>query len=291
MVDGTSYLYRAYYTFPYWINKYGEPSGAIYGVINMLRKIILKYQDNQIIVVFDSPNKTFRHAIFKKYKKNRPAMPEDLKKQIPFLYKIIKLIGIPLILVPSVEADDIIGTLSYRAEKIGLTILISSNDKDMLQLVTEKINIINTTYDVIIGPKEIKKKYGITPKLMIDLLALMGDVVDNIPGIPGIGEKTALMLIKHFGCLEKIYEEIENIKILPIHGAKNISIKIKKNKEIAFLSKKLSTIKLDIPLDVDLENLKTSKLKKQKLLHFFNHYNFKKWKKQVENDSWLTTKK
>ncbi|MCW5196721.1 hypothetical protein LDP10_02060 [Buchnera aphidicola (Pemphigus obesinymphae)] len=290
-MDGTSYLYRAYYTFPYLINKSGEPSGAIYGVINMLRKIILKYQDNQIIIVFDSPHKNFRHDIFKKYKKNRPAMPENLKKQIPILYKIIKSIGIPLIFIPSVEADDIIGTLSYRAEKIGLTILISSNDKDMLQLVTENIKIINSTYDVIIGPKEIQKKYGIPPKLIIDLLALMGDVVDNIPGVPGIGEKTALILIKHFGCLEKIYKEIKNIKILPIRGANNISIKIKKNKEIAFLSKKLSTIKLDIPIDLDLENLKTLRLKKQKLLYFFDHYNFKKWKKQVENDSWLITEK
>ena len=254
----------------------------------MLRKLLIKYQDYQIITVFDTPNKTFRHTLFKNYKKNRPSMPENLKSQIQPLYKIIKFIGIPVITIPSVEADDIIGTLSYRAEKLGLSVLISSNDKDMIQLVSEKIRIINSMQDVIIGLNEVKEKYGIiSPILMIDLLALMGDVSDGIPGIPGIGKKTALILLKKFGCLENIYKKIEDIKTLPIRGTKNITIQIKKNKEIAFLSKKLSTIRLDIPINLNFQDLKKSKFKKQEILYFFNYYNFQKWNEQVKNNSWL----
>ncbi|WP_367673832.1 5'-3' exonuclease H3TH domain-containing protein [Buchnera aphidicola] len=287
MVDGTFYLYRAYYTFPSLTNRWGEPSGAIYGVISMLRKLLIQYKENPIIVVFDSPHKNFRHILFKNYKKNRPNMPTSLKNQIPMLYKIITSIGIPIITVPLVEADDIIGTLSYCAEKENFSVLIMSNDKDMMQLVTQNIRIINSTYNIKIGPDEVKKKYGIPPILIIDLLALMGDTSDNIPGVPGIGEKTALILLRNFGCLEKIYEKIENIMILPIRGKKNIIINMKKNKEIAFLSKKLSTIRLDVPININFKDLKISKLKKQELLYFFHYYNFKKWNQQVKNDSWL----
>lgn len=257
----------------------------------MLRKLLLKYKNYQVITVFDTPNKNFRHTLFKNYKKNRPIMPINLQDQIQPLYKIIKLIGIPVVTIPSVEADDIIGTLSHCAEKLGSSVLISSNDKDMIQLVTENIRIINSIHDTIIGPNEVKEKYGISPILMIDLLALMGDTSDSIPGIPGIGKKTALILLKHFGSLEKIYQKIDDIKILPIRGAKNITVKIKKNKEIAFLSKKLSTIKLDIPINFNFHNLKQPKLKKKELLYFFNYYNFHKWNTQVNNNSWLLTKK
>jgi DNA polymerase I len=257
----------------------------------MLRKLLLKYKDHQMITVFDTPNKNFRHILFKNYKKNRPIMPSNLQDQIQPLHKIIQLIGIPVITIPSIEADDIIGTLSHRAEKSGLSVLISSNDKDMIQLVTTNIRIINSMHDIIIGPNEVEEKYGISPTLMIDLLALMGDASDSIPGVPGIGKKTALILLKHFGSLEKIYNKIDDIKILPIRGAKNITIKIKKNKEIAFLSKKLSTIKLDVPINFNFQDLKKPKLKKKELLYFFNYYNFYKWNTQVNNNSWLLTKK
>jgi len=238
----------------------------------MFRKLLSQYNFYKMIVVFDSPMKTFRHNLFKQYKKNRSAMPIDLKNQIQPLYTKIKLLGIPSIIIPSVEADDIIGTLSYQAEKKGYFTLIATSDKDMAQLVTKNINIIDSIKNIILGPEAIKKKYGISPKLIIDFLALVGDTADNIPGVIGIGKKTAIILLTQLGSIEKIYNKIEQIKQLPLRGVKNIVEKLKQNKQMAFFSKALVTIKLDVSLHDTYKNFTLPIFQQKKILFFLKNY-------------------
>lgn len=189
LVDGSSYLYRAYHAFPPLTNSAGEPTGAMYGVLNMLRSLILQYQPTHAAVVFDAKGKTFRDELFEHYKSHRPPMPDDLRAQIEPLHAMVKAMGLPLLAVSGVEADDVIGTLAREAEKMGRPVLISTGDKDMAQLVTPGITLINTMTNTILGPEEVVTKYGVPPELIIDFLALMGDSSDNIPGVPGVGEK------------------------------------------------------------------------------------------------------
>jgi DNA polymerase-1 len=200
LIDGTYYLYRAYYALPLFTNTLGEPIGAIYGIINMIKKILHDHKPKYMIIIFDSPSKNFRHQLFPEYKKNRKNIPDELKIQINSIYKIIKYLGVSTIIIPNFEADDVIGTLSnYYAQKNNL-VLISTNDKDLGQLVSNNIKIINND-NKILGPKEIELKYGVQSQFIPDLLGLMGDTTDNIPGIPGIGKKTAIKLIQNFGSL------------------------------------------------------------------------------------------
>lgn len=189
LVDGSSYLYRAYHAFPPLTNSAGEPTGAMYGVLNMLRSLIMQYKPTHAAVVFDAKGKTFRDELFEHYKSHRPPMPNDLRAQIEPLHAMVKAMGLPLLAVSGVEADDVIGTLAREAEKAGRPVLISTGDKDMAQLVTPNITLINTMTNTILGPEEVVNKYGVPPELIIDFLALMGDSSDNIPGVPGVGEK------------------------------------------------------------------------------------------------------
>jgi DNA polymerase-1 len=181
LVDGSSYLYRAYHAFPPLTNSAGEPTGAMYGVLNMLRSLILQYQPTHAAVVFDAKGKTFRDELFEHYKSHRPPMPDDLRAQIEPLHEMVKAMGLPLLAVSGVEADDVIGTLAREAEKAGRPVLISTGDKDMAQLVTPGITLINTMTNTVLGPEEVVTKYGVPPELIIDFLALMGDSSDNIP--------------------------------------------------------------------------------------------------------------
>lgn len=183
LVDGSSYLYRAYHAFPPLTNSAGEPTGAMYGVLNMLRSLILQYQPTHAAVVFDAKGKTFRDELFEHYKSHRPPMPDDLRAQIEPLHAMVKAMGLPLLAVSGVEADDVIGTLAREAEKVGRPVLISTGDKDMAQLVTQNITLINTMTNMILGPDEVVNKYGVPPELIIDFTALMGDSSDNIPGV------------------------------------------------------------------------------------------------------------
>ncbi len=174
LVDGSSYLYRAYHAFPPLTNSAGEPTGAMYGVLNMLRSLIMQYQPTHAAVVFDAKGKTFRDELFEHYKSHRPPMPDDLRAQIEPLHAMVKAMGLPLLAVSGVEADDVIGTLAREAEKVGRPVLISTGDKDMAQLVTPNITLINTMTNTILGPDEVVNKYGVPPELIIDFLALMG---------------------------------------------------------------------------------------------------------------------
>lgn len=288
LVDGSSYLYRAYHAFPPLTNGAGEPTGAMYGVLNMLRSLIMQYQPSHIAVVFDAKGKTFRDELFAEYKSHRPPMPDDLREQIAPLHQMVQAMGLPLLVVPGVEADDVIGTLARRAEQAGRHVLISTGDKDMAQLVTPSITLINTMTNTVLGPQEVFDKYGVPPELIIDFLALMGDASDNIPGVPGVGEKTAQALLQGIGGLQSIYGDIDRVATLSFRGAKTMGAKLLLNKEKADLSYLLATIKTDVDLALDCDDLAIKPLDSATLHTLFQRYEFKRWLSDAQDGSWLT---
>ncbi len=287
LVDGSSYLYRAYHAFPPLTNSVGEPTGAMYGVLNMLRSLLLQYQPTHVAVVFDAKGKTFRDELFEHYKSHRPPMPDDLRAQIEPLHAMVKAMGLPLLAVSGVEADDVIGTLACEADKKGRPVLISTGDKDMAQLVTPNVTLINTMSNTILGPKEVVTKYGVPPELIIDFLALMGDSSDNIPGVPGVGEKTAQALLQGLGGLDSLYAAPEKIAELSFRGAKTMAAKLEQNKEVAYLSYQLATIKTDVPLELTSEQLEVQQPATEELVELFKRYEFKRWTADVEAGKWL----
>lgn len=290
LVDGSSYLYRAYHAFPPLTNSRGEPTGAMYGVLNMLRSLLLQYQPTHAAVVFDAKGKTFRDELFEHYKSHRPPMPDDLRAQIEPLHAMVRAMGLPLLAVSGVEADDVIGTLALEAEKVGRPVLISTGDKDMAQLVTPGVTLINTMTNTILGPDEVRTKYGVPPELIIDFLALMGDSSDNIPGVPGVGEKTAQALLQGMGGLDTLYAHPEKIAELSFRGAKTMAAKLEQSKELAYLSYKLATIKTDVELELTCEQLEVEQPAAQELLELFKQYEFKRWITDVEAGTWMQAK-
>ncbi|MFZ4834622.1 DNA polymerase I [Rouxiella sp. Mn2063] len=291
LVDGSSYLYRAYHAFPPLTNAAGEPTGAMYGVLNMLRSLLLQYQPSHVAVVFDAKGKTFRDELFAEYKSHRPPMPDDLRAQIEPLHQMVKAMGLPLLAVSGVEADDVIGTLALQAEKAGHAVLISTGDKDMAQLVTPGVTLINTMNNAILGPDEVVEKFGVPPELIIDFLALMGDSSDNIPGVPGVGEKTAQALLQGIGGLDALYGDLDKIATLSFRGAKTMAGKLEQNKEVAYLSYKLATIKTDVELDVTCDQLNVAQPDDEQLRTLFDRYEFKRWLADIDGGTWLSNKK
>ncbi|MFP1727605.1 DNA polymerase I [Lonsdalea quercina] len=291
LVDGSSYLYRAYHAFPPLTNSAGEPTGAMYGVLNMLRSLLLQYHPSHVAVVFDAKGKTFRDELFEHYKSHRPPMPDDLRAQIEPLHKMVRAMGLPLLAVSGVEADDVIGTLAQQAELNSTPVLISTGDKDMAQLVTPNVTLINTMNNAILGPQEVCDKYGIPPELIIDFLALMGDASDNIPGVPGIGEKTAQALLQGLGGLDKLYANLDKIADLSFRGAKTMAAKLEQHKEVAYLSYQLATIKTDVELELSCEQLAVTEPQVDELSELFRHYEFRRWQVELESGAWLSGKK
>lgn len=290
LVDGSSYLYRAFHAFPPLTNREGEPTGAMYGVLNMLKSLITQVEPSHIAVVFDAKGKTFRDELFEQYKSHRPPMPDDLRAQIQPLHSIIKALGIPLISVEGVEADDVIGTLAVQAAKDGKHVLISTGDKDMAQLVNDHIMLINTMNNTLLDREAVIDKYGIPPELVIDWLALQGDSSDNIPGVKGVGEKTALALLQGIGSIQTIYENLDKVAELGFRGAKTFAPKLLAEKEMADLSYLLATIKTDVPLDITHDQLTTSPQNHDQLVELFGKYEFKKWLSEVMNGTNPVTK-
>ena len=283
LVDGSSYLYRAFHAFPPLTNSAGEPTGAMYGVLNMLKSLISQVQPSHIAVVFDAKGKTFRDEMFEQYKSHRPPMPDDLRKQIQPLHDIIRALGIPLLVIEGVEADDVIGTLAVAASKANQKVLISTGDKDMAQLVDDNIMLINTMNNTLLDREAVIEKYGIPPELIIDYLALMGDSADNIPGVAGVGEKTALGLLQGIGSMAEIYANLDKVAELPIRGAKKLGDKLLAEKEMADLSYRLATIKTDVALDITPEQLTLDASNNDQLTEYFGRYEFKRWLNEVMN--------
>lgn len=289
LVDGSSYLYRAFHAFPPLTNSAGEPTGAMYGVLNMLKSLISQVQPSHIAVVFDAKGKTFRDEMFEQYKSHRPPMPDDLRKQIQPLHDIIRALGIPLLVIEGVEADDVIGTLAVAASKANQKVLISTGDKDMAQLVDDNIMLINTMNNTLLDRDAVIEKYGIPPELIIDYLALMGDSADNIPGVAGVGEKTALGLLQGIGSMAEIYANLDKVAELPIRGAKKLGDKLLAEKEMADLSYRLATIKTDVALDITPEQLTLGASNNDQLTEYFGRYEFKRWLNEVMNGAYSIT--
>ncbi|OOF56388.1 DNA polymerase I [Rodentibacter genomosp. 2] len=285
LVDGSSYLYRAFHAFPPLTNSAGEPTGAMYGVLNMLKSLISQVQPSHIAVVFDAKGKTFRDELFEQYKSHRPPMPDDLRKQIQPLHDMIRALGIPLLVVEGVEADDVIGTLARQASHNGKKVLISTGDKDMAQLVDDNIMLINTMNNSLLDRQGVIEKYGIPPELIIDYLALMGDSSDNIPGVAGVGEKTALGLLQGLGSMTDIYANLDKVAELPIRGAKKLGEKLLAEKQNADLSYTLATIKTDVVLSITPDELLLGESDNDRLIEYFGRYEFKRWLSEVMNSS------
>ncbi len=281
LIDGSSYLYRAFFACPPLTNAQGEPTGAIFGVINMIRSLINQYNPTHIAVVFDAKGGSFRNEIYSEYKATREAMPENLRPQIDPIHTILKAMGLPLLCIEGVEADDVIGTLARQAERENLEVLISTGDKDMAQLVSDKITLINTMNNAVLDPKGVMDKFGVPPEKIIDYLALRGDSSDNIPGVPGVGEKTAQSLLTEFTSIKDIYARLDDIEKLSIRGAKSLKQKLIDNQTEAELSYLLATIKTDVKLDFTNEQLLISDIDVNKLVELFSYYGFHRWQKEL----------
>ncbi|MFP4262283.1 MAG: DNA polymerase I [Halomonas sp.] len=278
LVDGSSYLYRAFHALPALTTSEGQPTGAIKGVLNMLKRLIKDYPESPMAVVFDAPGKTFRDALFEQYKSQRPPMPDDLRAQVEPLHQCVKALGLPLLCIEGVEADDVIGTLARQATEAGRDAVISTGDKDMAQLVNAHITLVNTMKGETLDVDGVKEKFGLPPERIIDFLALMGDKVDNIPGVPGVGEKTALGLLQGVGGgLDAIYADLEKVKTLGFRGAKTLPKKLAEHRDQAFLSYQLATIKTDCELQVGLDDLDIAHPDREALLELYRRLEFRAW--------------
>ncbi len=281
LVDGSSYLFRAFHGLPPLTNSKGQDTGAIYGVVNMLKSLIKQYNPTHMAVIFDAKGKTFRDDIYKEYKANRPPMPDELRSQIEPLHAIIKAMGLPVIVESGVEADDVIGTLAKHATEKGIDTLISTGDKDMAQLVNEHVTLINTMTNQLMDVEGVNTKFGIPPELVIDFLALKGDKVDNIPGVPGVGDKSAQALLNGIGGIDDIYKNLDKIADLSFRGSKSMAAKMQEYEEQARLSYTLATISIDLDLDYDVETLMPCQADNEQLRDLFAEYEFKRWHAEV----------
>lgn len=270
LVDGSSYLFRAFYALPDLSTSDGHPTGAIRGVVAMLRRLAKDYATSPIAVIFDAPGKTFRDDMFPEYKANRASMPDDLRQQIEPIHKIVQAMGLPLLVVPDVEADDVIGTLAEQATKAKRHTVISTGDKDIAQLVSEHVTLVNTMTDTKMDRDGVIEKFGVPPEAIIDYLALMGDTVDNIPGVPKVGPKTAAKWLNEHGTLDTIIEKADTFK-------GKIGEHLRGALEQLPLSKALTTIKCDVALEVDIHGLVPTEPDVAALTELFKTYEFKGW--------------
>ncbi|WP_061019426.1 DNA polymerase I [Vibrio splendidus] len=277
LIDGSSYLYRAFHAYPGTMSNGDIPTNAVYGVVNMLRSMMRQFASDRIAVIFDAKGKTFRDDMYPEYKANRPPMPDDLRCQIEPLHNVIRAMGLPLISIPGVEADDVIGTLASQASAMGMPVLISTGDKDMAQLVDDNVTLINTMTNVVMDREGVIEKFGIPPELIIDYLALMGDKVDNIPGVPGVGDKTATALLQGIGSIEKLYQNLDDIAALGFRGSKTMAKKLIDNKDNAEMSYELATIKLDVELEETPESLVKAQPNTDELIKLYGQLVFKSW--------------
>ena len=283
LVDGSSYLFRAFHGMPPLTNSKGMDTGAIYGVVNMLRSLVKDYNPSHMVVVFDAKGKTFRDDIYAQYKANRPPMPNELRSQIEPLHKIVEAMGFSILVEPGVEADDVIGTLATRASKIGRACVISTGDKDMAQLVDEHVTLINTMTRSAMDVNGVVEKFGVPAELIIDFLALKGDKVDNIPGVPGVGDKSAVAMLMGIGGIKAIYENLDKIAELDFRGAKTMAAKMLEYKDQAFLSYQLATIATDLPLEMELSSFTIDDMNKPVLREIFAELEFKRWLSEVSD--------
>ncbi|MGQ7300639.1 DNA polymerase I [Marinobacter nauticus] len=278
LVDGSSYLFRAYHALPPLTTSKNHPTGAIKGVISMLRRIEQDFPGSKTVVVFDAKGKTFRHDMYEEYKANRPPMPDDLAVQIEPIHEIVRAMGLPLLIVPGVEADDVIGTLAHEATSKGIDVVVSTGDKDMAQLVSDHVTLINTMTETAMDRDGVVEKFGVTPEQIIDYLALVGDKVDNIPGVNKCGPKTAVKWLQSYDNLDNLIEHADEIK-------GKIGEYLREATDTLPLSRELATIRTDVELEFGLEDLQERQQDDANLLELFKEYEFRTWIAELENGS------
>ncbi len=284
LIDGSSYLYRAYHALPNLENSHGEPTGALHGVLNMVNKLVREEQATHIGVVFDAPGKTFRDDMFPEYKANRPPMPDDLRSQVEPILDVIKAMGLPLLQIKGVEADDVIGTLCERAAAAGLRVLVSTGDKDMAQLVNQHVTLVNTMSDSILDRDAVKEKFDVFPEQIIDYLALVGDTSDNIPGVPKVGAKTAAKWLNLYDSVAGIIEHADEI------GGK-VGESLRDNIETLRMSQQLATIKLDVDLPLAIDDLQPTPADSASLKEIYGRYELRTLLRQLSEQDLQDTNK
>ncbi|MGB5291486.1 MAG: 5'-3' exonuclease H3TH domain-containing protein, partial [Lysobacterales bacterium] len=274
LVDGSSYIYRAYHALPNLTNSAGEPTGALLGVANMLRRLLKDAESDNIAVVFDAKGPTFRHEMYAEYKANRPPMPLELRQQVESIHEIVRLMGLPLIEVPGVEADDVIGTLANRATDQKINCVISTGDKDMAQLVNDHVSLVNTMTDTSMDADGVVEKFGVTPEQIVDYLALTGDKADNIPGVEKCGPKTAAKWLNNWQDLDGVIANAPDMK-------GKIGEYLREALETLPLSKDLATIRGDLDLDLDVDQLKRGPVDEVALREFLQRNEFNSWLREL----------
>jgi DNA polymerase-1 len=279
LIDGSSYLFRAFYAIGGLSTSKGFPSNAIFGFTSMLLRVLREMKPEYVAMVFDAKGPTFREEIYSDYKANRPGMPEGLEPQIPYVKRIVEAYGIPVIEIKGYEADDVIGTIAKEVAKQGIDVVIVTGDKDMLQLVDEHVRTLDTMKDRSYGPREVVDRYGVKPEEMTDVMALMGDSIDNIPGVPGIGEKTAVALIKEYKTLENLLANREKV------SKRKLGETLTRFAEQAALSKRLATISTDVPLEYDLRDFASSEPDVERLKEIFRELEFNRFLKEVTSET------
>jgi DNA polymerase-1 len=275
LIDGSSYLYRAFHALPSLTNSQGEPTGALHGVLTMILKLVREQEPSHIAVVFDAPGKTFRDAIYPEYKATRPPMPDELREQVQSILDSVTAMGLPLLQVPDVEADDVIGTLCRQAAQQGLDVLVSTGDKDLAQLVNDRVTLVNTMNDTTLDRDAVKAKFDVYPEQIIDYLALVGDSSDNIPGVPKVGPKTAAKWLNLYGSADAIVEHGDEIK-------GKVGESLRDNVEQLHLSRDLATIRQDVELDVGIDDLNATDGDKAALRKLLNHYELRSLLRQLD---------
>lgn len=274
LVDGSAYIFRAFFAVPRLNNSKGLPTNAIFGFTNMMLRFLKQHSPEYIVIALDAGRETFRNEMFAEYKGNRPEAPADLIPQFPYIRKVVDALNLPLLELNGYEADDIIATLCQNmAAEVGEIVVVSS-DKDLMQLVTNGTKLLDGAKDRWIGADEVKEKFGVAPEQVVEVMGLMGDAVDNIPGVRGIGEKTAIALIQTFGSLESLFDNLDRVSQMKLRGAARVQKILADGREAAFLSRNLATVKRDVPLDYQLEQFRYQGHDSDKVKELFGELEF-----------------
>ena len=283
LIDGSAYIFRAFFAIPPLNNTTGLPTNAIFGFTNILLKFLKQYKPEYVAVALDAGRETFRNQMFADYKGNRPEAPADLIPQFPYFRKVLDALKLPLLELAGYEADDIIATLCERLSGQGCELVVVSSDKDLMQLVTNGVKLLDSAKDRWIGKDEVREKFGVAPEQVIEVMGLMGDPVDNIPGVKGIGEKTASALIQQFQSLENLFAHLDEMEQMKLRGAARVRDLLEKDKDVAFLSRALATVKRDVPIDARLEELRFNGFDLDKTRALFTELEFTNLIKLIEN--------
>jgi DNA polymerase I len=283
LIDGSAYIFRAFFAIPPLTNTTGMPTNAIFGFTNILLKFLKQYQPEYVAVALDAGRVTFRNEMFAGYKGNRPEAPADLIPQFPYFRKVLDALNVPLLELPGYEADDIIATLCERMANQACELVVVSSDKDLMQLVTNGIKLLDSAKDRWIGKEQVLEKFGVTPEQVIEVMGLMGDAIDNIPGVKGIGEKTASALIQQFRSLENLFDHLDEIETMKLRGAARVRKILEDGKELAFLSRQLATVKRDVPIDPGFEELRYTGFNREKCRALFTELEFTNLIKLIDN--------